>query len=211
WEDPEGVPISAFLFGGRLSSTFPLVYEAFDWQHGVFLAASMGSEATAAAIGQESIRRDPFAMLPFIGYNMAEYWGHWLTFAEREGLKLPKIFRVNWFRKDDNGKFIWPGFGQNMRVLEWIVERVKGRTEAVESPFGMMPSYQAINWAGLDFGRDKYHGITDIARAGAVHEADALKDYFGQFGDALPAEMEAERKALEDRAKGAPDVWSSAA
>ena len=211
WEDPQGVPISAFLFGGRLSSTFPLVFESFDWKHGVFMAASMGSEATAAAIGQEAIRRDPFAMLPFIGYNMASYWGHWLTFADKPGLKLPKIFRVNWFRKDENGKFIWPGFGQNMRVLKWIVDRVKGRAEAVESPFGLMPRYEDITWAGLNFTRDQYHGITDIARAGAEKEAAALQEYFGKFGGALPAAMEAQRQALASRAAAAPEVWSAAA
>ena len=170
WEDPQGVAVDAFIFGGRLSKTFPLVYEARDWKHGVFMAATMGSEATAAAIGQAAIRRDPFAMLPFIGYNMADYWTHWLS-MEGKGYKLPKIFRVNWFRKDENGKFIWPGFGQNMRVLKWIVDRVQGRAEAVESPFGLMPRYEDITWAGLDFSRDKYHGIMDIARQGLMAEA----------------------------------------
>ena len=211
WEDPQGVPISAFLFGGRLSNTFPLVYESLDWNHGVFMAASMGSEATAAAIGQEAIRRDPFAMLPFIGYNMATYWGHWLKMGERTDIKLPKIFRVNWFRKDENGKFIWPGFGQNTRVLKWIVDRVHGQTEAVESPFGLMPRYEDMTWAGLDFSRDKYQGISDIAKAGAVKEAEALKEYFAQFGDKLPAEMETQRKDLAARAEAAPEVWSAAA
>jgi phosphoenolpyruvate carboxykinase (GTP) len=211
WEDPQGVPISAFLFGGRLSKTFPLVYEAFDWNHGVFMAASMGSEATAAAIGQAAIRRDPFAMLPFIGYHMAEYWAHWVWMGQRTDIKFPKIFRVNWFRKDENGKFVWPGFGQNMRVLKWIIDRVHGRAEALESPFGMIPRYEDITWAGLDFSREKYQTITDIAREGGQAEAEALKEYFGQFGDHLPPELEAQRQALADRLAKAPDVWSAAA
>jgi phosphoenolpyruvate carboxykinase (GTP) len=211
WEDPQGVPISAFLFGGRLSKTFPLVYEAFDWNHGVFMAASMGSEATAAAIGQAAIRRDPFAMLPFIGYHMAEYWAHWVWMGQRTDIKFPKIFRVNWFRKDENGKFVWPGFGQNMRVLKWIIDRVHGRAEALESPFGMIPRYEDITWAGLDFSREKYQTITDIAREGGQAEAEALKEYFGQFGDHLPPELEAQRQALADRLAKAPEVWSAAA
>jgi phosphoenolpyruvate carboxykinase (GTP) len=211
WEDPAGVPIKAFLFGGRLSKTFPLVYEARDWNHGVFMAATMGSEATAAAIGQEAIRRDPFAMLPFIGYNMAKYWANWLSWGSRTDVELPKIFRTNWFRRDENGKFIWPGFGQNMRVLKWVVERVQGRAEAVESPFGLMPRYEDITWAGLDFSKEKYKGITDINREGAMAEAEALKDYFAKFGKDLPPEMEKQRQALAERAKEAPEVWSSAA
>ncbi|TVR97763.1 MAG: phosphoenolpyruvate carboxykinase (GTP) [Rhodospirillales bacterium] len=211
WEDPEGVPISAFVFGGRLSKTFPLAYEALDWNHGVFMASGMGSEATAAAIGQAAIRRDPFAMLPFIGYNMADYWAHWLKIGERKDIKLPKIFRVNWFRKDENGKFIWPGFGENMRVLKWIVDRVQGRAEGVESPFGLMPRYEDITWAGLDFSREKYHGITDIEKEGALQEAQGLAEWFAKFGDSLPPELERQRKQFEERAKAAPDVWSAAA
>ena len=211
WEDPAGVPISAFLFGGRLSKTFPLVYEARDWNHGVFMAATMGSEATAAGIGQEAIRRDPFAMLPFMGYNMAKYWDYWLSWGKRTDVKLPKIFRVNWFRKDDKGKFIWPGFGQNMRVLKWVVDRVNGKADAVESPFGVMPRYGDLTWAGIDFDAAKYRGITDINREGAVGEAEALKEYFAKFGKSLPPEMEKQRQALADRAKKAPEVWSSAA
>jgi len=210
WEDPAGVPIDAFLFGGRLSKTFPLVYEAFDWNHGVFMAATMGSEATAAAIGQAAIRRDPFAMLPFIGYNMADYWGHWIKTGQRKELKLPKIFRVNWFRKDENGKFIWPGYGQNMRVLKWIVDRVRGKSGAVESPFGLMPTYDDITWAGLDFSKDKYLNIMNISRDGALAEAAEIKTYFATFGNHLSPELEEQRKALEDRAGKAPQVWSMA-
>jgi phosphoenolpyruvate carboxykinase (GTP) len=210
WEDPAGVPISAFLFGGRLSKTFPLVYEAFDWNHGVFMAATMGSEATAAAIRQAAIRRDPFAMLPFIGYNMADYWAHWIKMGTRRELKLPKIFRVNWFRKDENGKFIWPGYGQNMRVLKWIVDRVRGRAGAVESPFGLMPTYEDITWAGLDFSKEKYLKIMNISRDGALAEAAEIKQFFETFGSRLPPELEAQRKALEERAGAAPQVWSMA-
>ncbi len=209
WEDPQGVAIDAFIFGGRLSKTFPLVYEARDWKHGVFMAATMGSEATAAAIGQAAIRRDPFAMLPFIGYNMADYWDHWLN-MEGKGYKLPKIFRVNWFRKDENGKFIWPGFGQNMRVLKWIVDRVNGNAEAVDSPFGLMPRYEDITWAGLDFTREKYHGIMDINRQGLLAEAEEIRQFFAKFGDRLPEELERQRKALEERAGAAPEVWKMA-
>jgi len=208
WEDPQGVPISAFLFGGRLSKTFPLVYESFDWQHGVFMAATMGSEATAAAIGQAAIRRDPFAMLPFIGYHMAEYWAHWLSMGKRTDIKLPTIFRVNWFRKNEQGKFAWPGFGENMRVLKWVVDRVNGRAGAVDSPFGKMPQYQDITWAGLDFTEDKFYEIMDINREGALTEAEALKEYFAQFGAALPPALEQERQAMADRASKAPAVWS---
>jgi len=206
WEDPAGVPIDAFIFGGRLSKNFPLVYEAFDWNYGVFMAATMGSEATAAAIGQAAIRRDPFAMLPFAGYNMADYWTHWVNMANK-GVKLPKIFRTNWFRKDENGKFIWPGYGQNMRVLKWIVDRVQGQVGAVESPLGLMPRYEDLTWAGLNFSKDKYQGIMDITREGAVSEAKEIKEYFATFGNRLPAAMEAERLKLEARADKAPAVW----
>jgi len=208
WEDPAGVPISAFIFGGRLARNFPLVYQAFDWDSGVFMAATMGSEATAAAIGQAAIRRDPFAMLPFAGYNMADYWGHWVAYGRRAGLELPKIFRVNWFRKDADGKFIWPGYGQNMRVLQWIVDRVHGRKEAVESPFGLMPRYEDLNWEGIDFPKEKFLSITDISREGAQGEARAIHEYFQQFGSHLPPQLEQERKKLEARAEKAPEVWS---
>jgi phosphoenolpyruvate carboxykinase (GTP) len=207
WEDPAGVPISAFLFGGRLSKTFPLVYEAFDWNHGVFMAATMGSEATAAAIGQAAIRRDPFAMLPFIGYHMADYWGHWIKMGKRSDIELPKIFRVNWFRKDKNGKFVWPGFGQNTRVLKWIVDRVNDHADAVESPFGLMPTYDTLSWAGLDFDRNLYSEIMNINREGAEAEAAEVKEYFAKFGDHLPPELEAQRKAFADRVAKAPGVW----
>jgi len=206
WDDPAGVPISAFIFGGRLSHTFPLVYQSFDWEHGVYMAATMGSEATAAADNQAAIRRDPMAMLPFCGYNMADYWSHWLKIGKSLA-NPPKIFRVNWFRKDGDGKFIWPGFGENMRVLQWIVERAGGQAEATQSPFGYQPQHQDINWTGLDFGAGDFGGIMDIERAGGAEEAEALKEYFERFEDRLPPEMEAQRQALEKRMQTAPEIW----
>ena len=207
WDDPAGVPISAFMFGGRLSHTFPLVYQSLNWEHGVFMAATMGSEATAAAVNQAAIRRDPMAMLPFCGYNMADYWSHWLKLGQT--LKNPpKIFRVNWFRKDKDGGFAWPGFGQNMRVLNWIVDRVNGKEEAAESPFGYMPTYQDINWNGLDdFATDTFSEIMDIDREAGKQEVEELKGYFETFEDRLPEEMEVQRQAFSERLDAAPEVW----
>ena len=207
WEDPAGVPISAFIFGGRLSKTFPLVFEAYNWREGVYWAATMGSEATAAAVGQAAIRRDPFAMLPFCGYNMADYWNHWLAMEGRVE-NLPRIYRVNWFRKDENGKFVWPGFGDNMRVLKWIVDRVRGRaTEVAESPFGYSPRYQDLNWSGLNFPADKFAQIMDIDRKEAEAEAKDQEELFNRFGDRLPDEIEQQRIALLKRLENSPDVW----
>ena len=207
WDDPAGVPISAFMFGGRLSHTFPLVYQSLNWEHGVFMAATMGSEATAAAVNQASIRRDPMAMLPFCGYNMADYWSHWLKLGQT--LKNPpKIFRVNWFRKNKDGGFAWPGFGQNMRVLNWIVDRVNGKEEAAESPFGYMPTYQDINWNDLDdFAADTFSEIMDIDREAGKQEVEELKGYFETFEDRLPEEMEVQRQAFSERLDAAPEVW----
>ncbi|MBT4770408.1 MAG: phosphoenolpyruvate carboxykinase (GTP) [Rhodospirillaceae bacterium] len=206
WEDPAGVPISAFIFGGRLSKTFPLVFQAKDWNHGVFLAATMGSEATAAAVGQAAIRRDPLAMLPFCGYNMAKYWGHWLSMGKKI-TNQPGIFRVNWFRKDENGKFVWPGFGENMRVLKWIVDRVNNKTGGVESPFGVMPTRSDLNWQGLDFDEDTFHSIMSIDKEAALSEAAEIGEYFKEFGATLPPELEEERKKLVERVNAAPDKW----
>jgi len=201
------VPISAFLFGGRLSTTFPLVCQARDWAHGVFLASTMGSEATAAAIGQAAIRRDPFAMLPFIGYHMADYWGHWLTMGRRADLKLPRIFRVNWFRKDQNGQFAWPGYGENMRVLKWIVDRVRGRAEAVDSSFGLMPRYDDLCWNGLAYDRESYRRITEIGRAEGQREVEGVREWYGKFGEHLPTELAAELDGLAGRVAAMPEVW----
>jgi phosphoenolpyruvate carboxykinase (GTP) len=207
WEDPAGVPISAFIFGGRLSTTFPLVFQAFDWAHGVYLGATLGSEATAAADNQAAIRRDPMAMLPFCGYNMADYWAHWLKIGQ--SVKTPPaIFRVNWFRKNGDGKFIWPGFGDNMRVLKWIVDRVHGRAQASESPFGHMPRYQDLNWTGVSFDRPTFRAITDIKRDEGLSEAEDQTKLFGQFGPRLPRELHQQRENLAARLKSAPAVWS---
>jgi len=207
WEDPAGVPISAFLFGGRLSTTFPLVCEAYDWSHGVFLAATMGSEATAAAQGLVGVRRDPFAMLPFIGYHMADYWGHWLAMGARPGLKLPRVFRVNWFRRDEAKKFAWPGYGQNMRVLKWIVDRVRGRGRAVDGPFGRMPRYEDLTWTGLTFDRAAYAKITDIRKDDAQREVDGVRRWFPKLGDRLPIELRMEVARLDARVGTQPAVW----
>ncbi len=206
WEDPQGVPISAFVFGGRLSKTFPLVFQSFDWKHGVYLAATMGSEATAAADNQAAIRRDPMAMLPFCGYNMGDYWQHWLN-MEGKVKNLPLIFRVNWFRKDGDGKFMWPGFGENMRVLEWIVARVQGKASGESSPFGIMPRHQDMTWQGLDFTEESFNKLIEVDRAEGQAETDDQKSHFDRFGAHLPDEMEAQRQALVGRLEEAPEVW----
>ncbi|MDP7540486.1 MAG: phosphoenolpyruvate carboxykinase domain-containing protein, partial [Alphaproteobacteria bacterium] len=206
WDDPDGVPIDAFIFGGRLSHTFPLVYESRDWAHGVYLAATMGSEATAAAANQAAIRHDPMAMLPFCGYNMADYWQHWLTFGS-ELENPPKIFRVNWFRTDDKGCFIWPGFGENMRVLEWIVARVKGRADATSSPFGSMPRHRDLNWRGLDFSESHFSDIMDIDCDVALAETEAQSDLFQRFKGRLPGPLEDQRRALATRLSEGEKIW----
>ena len=206
WDDPKGVPISAFVFGGRMSHTFPLVFQSFDWDHGVYLAATMGSEATAAAENQAAVRRDPMAMLPFCGYNMADYWGHWLALKSKIS-QPPLIFRVNWFRKDENGKFIWPGYGQNMRVLTWIVERVRGRAGAAESPFGFMPRFQDLSWDGLAFDQAKFAQLMEVNRSSALREIDDQKDLFDRFDGRLPAMLLQQQAKARLRVESAYPSW----
>ncbi len=189
WDDPKGVPVEAFIFGGRLSHTFPLVFQSYDWNHGVYLAATMGSEATAAADNQAAVRRDPMAMLPFCGYNMADYWGHWCAL----GAKLkhpPKIFRVNWFRRDENNKFFWPGYGENMRALAWIVDRVHGRGGAEETAFGYAPRFEDLTWEGLAYPKAKFEQLMHIDQARAMHEIDDQKEFLGKFGDKMPGAIQ---------------------
>jgi phosphoenolpyruvate carboxykinase (GTP) len=209
WENPEGVPISAFIFGGRMTREMPLVFQAFNWAHGVYLAATMGSEATAAAIGVTATRRDPMAMLPFCGYNMADYFGHWLNIGRRVP-NPPRIFRVNWFRKGDDGRFLWPGFGDNLRVLKWVVERVQGRGFAVESPIGWMPRHEDLAWDGLDLPADTFHELMAVGREAGTAEAHAHGELFDRFLDRLPKEFVFERELLRLRLWRSPERWELA-
>jgi phosphoenolpyruvate carboxykinase (GTP) len=200
WEDPKGVPISAILFGGRRATVVPLVNEAFDWEHGVFLGSIMGSETTAAATGQVGVvRRDPFAMLPFCGYNMADYWGHWLSIGARSGAKLPKIFFVNWFRKDADGKFLWPGFGDNSRVLEWVFERAAGRAAAVDTPIGRLPAPGALDTKGLDVTEAQVAALLKVDIEGWRKEIPDIEDFYNRFGDRVPEALRRQLTSLEDR------------
>jgi phosphoenolpyruvate carboxykinase (GTP) len=203
------VPISAFIFGGRMSRDMPLVFQSFNWSHGVYLAATMGSEATAAAVGQAPMRRDPMAMLPFCGYNMADYFAHWLDFG-RKLPNPPRIFRVNWFRKDERGKFIWPGFGQNMRVLSWILDRVEGRGYGVESPLGWMPRHEDIPWQGLDFPERAFYDLMAVSRDAAAAEVRLHEELFDLFLDRLPKEFVFERELLKSRLWRSPAQWELA-
>jgi len=199
WENPQGVPISAIIFGGRRAKVAPLVYEAFDWQHGVYVGATMASETTAAAMGKVGVvRRDPMAMLPFCGYNMGEYFAHWLEMGKKIK-NPPKIFNVNWFRQDENGKFIWPGFGENLRVLKWIIERCEGKLSAVETPIGYVPQVEDLYLDGLDIDKQTVEDLLKIDKDLWIEEAKASAEFLSQFGDKLPREMLEENKKLLER------------
>jgi len=200
WKDPAGVPIDAFLFGGRRATTVPLVHEAFDWEHGVFLGATMSSEKTAAAAGNVGeLRFDPMAMLPFCGYNMADYLAHWIKAGEREGAQLPRIFYVNWFRKDADGKFLWPGFGENSRVLEWVFRRCDDSAEAVETAIGLLPAEGAINTEGLNIDADAMRELLSVDESLVREQLPQVKEHFAQFGDKLPDALAQQLAALEAR------------
>jgi phosphoenolpyruvate carboxykinase (GTP) len=201
WEDPQGVPISAILFGGRRARTAPLIMQSFDWNHGVFVGASVASETTAAATGAVGVvRRDPMAMLPFCGFNMGDYFDHWLKMGA--GLKNPpKIFHVNWFRQDEHGKFIWPGFGENMRPLRWMLSRCdgSGNGNAVESPIGLLPAPNAIDSEGLGIEPAAMRELLTVSTDDWKQDAASIGEFFGKFGERLPKEMDRQRQALVKR------------
>lgn len=201
WEDPKGVPISAFLFGGRRATFVPLVTEAYNWNHGVFMGSSCSSEMTAAAAGTVGkLRHDPFAMLPFCGYNMADYLAHWINIGKNnDNDKLPKIFYVNWFRKDENGKFMWPGFGENIRPIKWVLERVAGTGKAVDTPIGRMPAEGALDVSGLDIDANTLKQLFTIDKEHGIQELEEMRDYYKIFGDKLPGELIDEIDEAEKR------------
>ena len=199
WEDPKGVPISAILFGGRRAKLAPLVYESFNWQHGTFVGATMASETTAAATGTVGVvRRDPMAMLPFCGYNMSSYFRHWLDMGQRMA-NPPKIFHVNWYKKDEEGAFLWPGFGENLRALEWIIGRCEGKTEAAETPIGYIPTKSALNLEGLDIADSTMDQILEVSHDPWIEELEGMQKFFDQFGYNLPEELVDEQQALKHR------------
>jgi Phosphoenolpyruvate carboxykinase (GTP) len=206
WEDPNGVPISAILIGGRRPSTIPLVHQSFDWKHGVFLGSIMGSEITAAAIDANigKVRRDPFAMLPFIGYHVCDYLQHWLDLGANapDPEKLPKIFYVNWFRKDESGKWLWPGYGENSRVLKWCVERCAGKGEAVKTEIGYMPTVDAIDRTGIDVSDAEMAELLKVDKAQWLNEVASIREHYTTYGERLPKELSAQLDALEQRLKG---------
>jgi phosphoenolpyruvate carboxykinase (GTP) len=200
WDDPKGVPISAILMGGRRASVVPLVTEATDWNHGTFLGTIIASEMTAAAFGAiGQLRRDPMAMLPFCGYNMADYWGHWLNMGKKDGAKMPKIYYVNWFRKNEDGKFMWPGFGENSRVLKWVFERCAGTAEAIETAIGNMPTLDGIDFSGLDMSDEDIANLMRVDTEGWLSELPGIEEYYATFGDHLPEELTKQVNALRER------------
>ena len=194
------MPIDAFLFGGRRATVVPLVHEAFDWEHAVFMGATMSSETTAAAAGAVGeLRFDPMAMLPFCGYNMADYFAHWLKAGEREGAQLPRVFHVNWFRKDADGKFLWPGFGENSRVLEWIFRRCEDAAEAAETPIGLLPAEGAINTEGLEYLSGGDERTASVDQELVRQQLPQLKEHLARFGDKLPRQIGEQLRGLEER------------
>jgi phosphoenolpyruvate carboxykinase (GTP) len=202
FDSSKGVPISAIVFGGRRAKTAPLVYQSRDWNNGVFVGSIMASETTAAATGAVGVvRRDPMAMLPFCGYHMGDYWAHWLDMGEKLGDKAPKIFNVNWFRLDDEGKFIWPGFGDNLRVLEWIINRCEGKADGVETPIGFVPKAEDINLEGLDFSIETLKSILEIDKELWNAEAEGIAEFYKKFGDKVPAELNRQLETLKERLK----------
>jgi phosphoenolpyruvate carboxykinase (GTP) len=200
WEDPKGVPIDAILFGGRRASIVPLVTESFNWQHGTFLGATTSSETTAAAAGKVGqLRRDPMAMLPFCGYNMGDYFAHWLKVGKKAGAKMPKIYFVNWFRKDEKGKFLWPGYGENSRVLKWIFERCNGTAQAIDTPIGRLPRPEDLDTKGLDLPPGALSKLLSVDAFGWRSEIPLINSFFDEMGEHLPPEMREEVVALEER------------
>jgi phosphoenolpyruvate carboxykinase (GTP) len=203
WVDPAGVPISAILFGGRRATVVPLVHEAHDWQHGTFLGSIVSSETTAAQAGQVgNLRRDPMAMLPFCGYNMADYWAHWLAIGRTKGAQLPRVFYVNWFRRQ-NGRFLWPGFGENSRVLAWVFERCAGRAGGRETPIGIVPAPDELELSGLELGREALGALLDVDAEGWLAEIPLIREHYEQFGMRLPPELPHQLELLEHRLRAA--------